>query len=475
MLQKVKQKMDELHMVSSGETVLAAVSGGADSVCLLLILDELSKVDGFRLEAVHVEHGIRGEESKRDASFVEMLCQNRSIPCKTVSVDVPGFSKAKGIGIEEAARILRYQVFEEVAKEKNAKVALAHHMEDNAETILFQLARGSALNGLCGMQPKRQEENGVTYIRPLLTLHRCEIEKYLEECKQGFCVDSTNEELDYSRNYLRNVVLPELTKINAQTVAHMNATAESIAEIRDYLDEVVTCEWSNVVEEVDDKIRLNANVLLGLHKAVQKEVAYRAISKVMRTKKDISAVHVIDLLDLCENQSGKEIHLPNRVIAKKEYDKVWLFVQEEKGTEKKQIEVLKEQLEQCFKEGKCFTISLKDEKESLSIRVFEKQEKMLQIPKNSYTKWLDYDKIKQGFCIRTRQSGDYFISDVFGHRKRLKQYFIDEKVPSEGRESMWLLTQDNLVLWAIGGRISEHVKITENTHWIVELVYKGGK
>lgn len=476
MRNKIQKNMVELNMVSPGDKVLVGVSGGADSVCLLLALDVLKKEMDFSLEVIHVEHGIRGEESRKDAEFVEDLCKRMQIVCHKESVDVPAYCKETGLGTEEAARILRYQVFAKLALEKRAKVALAHHMEDNAETILFQMARGSSLAGLCGMQPVREDENGVCYIRPLLCLHRQEIERFLQSHGMGYRVDSTNQELDYSRNYIRNVVLPDLMKVNEQVVAHMNMTAAHLSEVKEYMDQEASCIWEKIAT-VETDITLDVKALFGLHKAMQKEIAYRAISESVGGKKDITSTHVSDLLALCHNQSGKELTLPNGVVARKEYETIRLFSAPKKDSAKRDAcvyEVSEKMLEECLKSAQKVELQIGDKGETLCYRVFEMPEETLEIPRKTYTKWLDYDKIKQGFCIRTRRSGDYFISDAKGHRKKLKTYFIDEKVPLAERENKWLLTQDSEVLWMIDGRISEHIKVSQKTKYIIEITYDGG-
>ena len=169
MIIQVEKFMRKWNMVPEGGRVLVGVSGGADSVCLCLILYELSTKMNFSLEVIHVEHGIRGEESKNDAVFVEQLCKQRGIVCHIRNVDVPRYAKIHHLGEEEAARILRYQVFADVAgQDRNVRIALAHHMEDNAETMLFQLIRGSGLDGLCGMRPQRTGTNGEIYILSLI-------------------------------------------------------------------------------------------------------------------------------------------------------------------------------------------------------------------------------------------------------------------------------------------------------------------
>ena len=194
MIRRTKEYILENKMIKNHSTVLVALSGGADSVCLLLLLNEIKRqctdeLD-FALEAVHVEHGIRGAESREDARFASDLCERLNIPCHVHSVDVPQYAASHGLGLEEAARILRYEAFEEEAgrypcetanasdqkqgNSRQAVVAVAHHMEDNAETVLFQMLRGSGAKGLAGMHPV-SVKNGVTYIRPLLSATRAQL------------------------------------------------------------------------------------------------------------------------------------------------------------------------------------------------------------------------------------------------------------------------------------------------------------
>ena len=431
----------------------------------------------FSLCAVHVEHGIRGQESIEDASFVKQLCEVLNIPCETFFVDALTYAKEQKIGLEESARILRYEKFREYALQKEAKIALAHHMEDNAETVLFQLLRGSSLTGLGGILPMRTDERGITYIRPLLIAHRCEIEAYLKSVGQTFCIDATNLENDYSRNYLRNIVMPYLQKINAQAILHINKTASDILEVRDYIEIEAQKQMELLVKQKQNSWYLDINALTELHIALQKQIVYQFLAKASGSKKDIASVHVENLLALANMQSGKQIHLPYGLIAKKEYSNLCLCL---KSDEKEivhnstNIFISEEILLECNKSGKTISFSIGEQGETLSIKVLQNFSEIEKIPKKTYTKWLDYDKIKQGFCIRTRQSGDYFISDAMGHRKKLKQYFIDEKISTSKRNTMWLLAQESEVFWIVGGRIGENVKVTDNTKTIIEMNYDGG-
>lgn len=474
MLQELQKKMNELHMVVPGDRVLVGVSGGADSVCLFIALKDLQKVLDFSLEVIHVEHGIRGEESKADARFVADLCEKYGVSYQIYEVDVPSFAAEQGLGLEEAARLLRYEVFETVAKEKDAKVALAHHREDNAETVLFQMVRGSSLAGLCGMQSVRISESGVCYIRPLLSFHREQIEAFLEQRGLFWRQDSTNVDMAYSRNFLRGSVIPQLKQINAQAVAHINQTAEHLTEAQEYIEFETERLWKTIAC-AEEAIVLDAKQLLELHPLMQRQIAYKAIVTASKRKKDITSVHVADFLSLCKGQSGKRISLPYGVVAQKEFDKVRVVIYEEAPHAENVYEVSQEMLEKLLVSGQEKTISISSSGEVIRCRVFEKNEETLEIPRKTYTKWLDYDKIKKGFCIRTRRNGDCFISDVNGHRKKLKSYFIDEKIPLAEREKCWLLAQDNEVLWIIGGRIGENVKVLQETKCVFEITYDGGK
>ena len=477
MLRELQKKMEEFHMVSPGDLVLAGVSGGADSVCLFLALLGLRKQLQFSLEVIHVEHGIRSEESRQDAAYVKELCKRYQVTCHEVAVDVPAYCAQTGLGTEEAARVLRYDVFARFAKEKGGKIALAHHMEDNAETILFQMVRGSSLTGLCGMQPVRKEENGICYIRPLLFFHRAEVEAFLRTQEVAWCVDSTNIQLEYSRNFLRGNVIPELKKVNTQAVEHINQTAEHLSEIRDYLDFETEKAWKRLVQ-IQERLRLDTKGILELHPVLQRELAYKALVFMAKRKKDITSTHVADLLALCKGQSGKRISLPYGMMAWKEFESVYMAssdnVDSDEDAWEEVYEISEEMLKEMLSSGKERTILFGIQGESIRCRVFENNGELVEIPRKTYTKWFDYDKIKKGFCIRTRRSGDYFISDAAGHRKKLKTYFVDEKIPANERGKRWLLAQENEVLWLVGGRISEHIKVSQKTNLILELRYEGG-
>ena len=431
MIVQVEKFMRKWNMVPEGGRVLVGVSGGADSVCLCLILYELSTKMNFSLEVIHVEHGIRGEESKNDAVFVEQLCKQRGIVCHIRNVDVPRYAKIHHLGEEEAARILRYQVFADAAgQDRNVRIALAHHMEDNAETMLFQLIRGSGLDGLCGMRPQRTGTNGEIYIRPFLQCSREQIEQFLEERGQGYCMDSTNANESYSRNRMRKRVLPELIQMNPQAVQHMQTAMEQLQQVRDYLEEETVSLEKKFISGERKNVKLDTDGLAELSQAVRmfQINCLNPISKVGldRLPADYKVTDNMNDAEgvLVRSASMHEMELPENLLAGE-----WKF----------------------------------------SFKKFLYDGNTDKIPRKMYTKWFDYDKIKDSLAIRNRRKGDYFVLDAAGHHKKLEDYFVNEKIPASHRDEQLLLAGEDEIFWIVGGRMAYGTGISDATRWVLEI------
>ena len=474
MVQKMWEYVCKNQMICSGDTVLMGCSGGADSVALLLALKELQEKCDFSLQAIHVEHGIRGEESKEDQRFVEALCKKWDIPLRVVCVEAKKYADDCHVGLEEAARVLRYEAFSKEAERLggNVKLALAHHMEDNAETILFQLARGSGIAGLCGMPMVRREEH-YTLIRPLLSNTREEIEDYLADRNQAFCVDSTNSDEGYSRNRIRRQILPQLALVNGKAVLHMNQSAMQLCQINDFLEKETERAYRLCFEKKECGY-LDIPALSKLHPAIRTGVVRRCIFEMTGKRKDISLVHVQEVLSLLEKQTGSRVNLPYRLQVTVTYDKLCFETINEKSDQREAYAIDEALLLELKESGRTFVFSLGEQKETLSIRVEACNIAPEEIEKKAYTKILDYDKIREGFVIRNRRSGDYFIMNEKGNRKKLASFFIDEKIPARERKRMYLLAKGSEVIWLIGGRISENYKVTANTKYILIIEYHGG-
>ena len=459
MQKKVEAYIAKHNMLRQNDRVIAAVSGGADSVCLLKLLVDLRGRLHLEIQAVHVHHGLRGREADRDAEFVRELSEKWKVPCLVVYRDAAAYGKEHGIGVEEAGRQLRYQVFDEAAARwGGTRIAVAHHRDDQAETILHNLFRGSGLKGLGGMAPVRDN-----VIRPLLCVGRQEIAGYLEEQNISFCQDSTNELTDYTRNKLRHKVLPAVCgEINPAAAVHIAAAGERIRQAEEYFEREAGRFWAEhgrrEQEEESDKMRqgIPAAVVRMLPDILKGYVVMRMIEETGKPLKDISAVHVEQVLGLAEKGTGKSVRLPGGISVYREYEMIWMESASKHGPEG-EIGCLNG-IELAVR---CFPAS-----------VF--REKYREIPENKYTKWFDYDKIKGTLSVRTRKTGDYFILKD-GSRKTIKSFMIDEKIPRQERDKILLLAQGQHILWVIGYRISEFYKITEETKQILQVRMDGGE
>lgn len=479
MKENVYQLIEQEKLIEPGDFVIAGVSGGADSVCLLLLLAEYRQRVAFSLEVVHAEHGIRGEESRADARFVEALCRDWQIVGHIYELDVPGYAAEHGMGLEEAARTLRYDTYRRAAAasgKPQVKVALAHHADDNAETMLFQMARGSGIRGLCGIRPRRLLADGIEVIRPLLTVTRSQVEDFLSDCGQVFCVDRTNQDTAYSRNRIRHRVLPELVEVNRQAVLHMSQSAGMLLEIADYL----AGEVQKILPEVCIFSEGNCtmqSVLFDTYPAVlKKEVIHRVLSEMAGSRKDIGNIHVEEVIRLYTLQVGRSLSLPYEMRAERIYKGV--LISRAGGQQQSGQQAVTEEYEitaahlSVAESGAEAAIALPDGE--LLLRVFDFSGEMREIQKKKYTKWFDYDKIKNDLRFRKRACRDYLIIDEQGHKKKLKDYFVGEKIPKEKRDKVWLLALDAHVIWVVGYRISAGCKVGPKTKRILEVQVIGG-
>ena len=470
MQKKIISFMEEYHMVEEGERILAAVSGGADSMCLLLALIDIQAELGFQLCAVHVEHGIRGEESEHDARFVERFCRQHGIPIQTYRCKAQAYAKAHKMTVEEGARKLRYGFFGQAAEQFGAdKIAVAHNKNDCAETMLFHLARGSGLRGLCGIPPVRGN-----IIRPLLCVERWEIESYLAKRGQTYCQDKTNDGLEYTRNRIRHKAIPVLQEVNRQAIPHMAQAAYLLTQAAGLAEELAGQAESRYVEKREDGFFISQDA--------QKEpplvtgtMCHKLLAKLAGSGQDISETHIRQLSGLLEKQVGKTLDLPYGMVAERVYGGILLgkSSQKEPGDPAKEGWVLQpEGVLEIPSFG--YEIHTRILDGSYKEQLYAKSQENALIPKKMYTEWLDYDKIKGIMHLRTRREKDYFVISADGKRKKLKNYFIDEKVPRKERGSILLLADDVHIVWAVGRRISEDVKITEHTKRILEIQVYGG-
>jgi len=322
MINKVKNWIERNHLIVGGDRVLAACSGGPDSVVLVHILHALTGDLGFQLKVAHVDHMLRGEASRADAAFVEAMCRSMGIPCYCTAVDVRREVRRGGGSEEEVARKLRYAFLQQVAAEwGGAKIATGHHLDDQAETVLINLLRGAGSTGLRGMQPK----NG-NIIRPLLNVSRVEIVDYCRQQQLAYRIDQSNFTTDYLRNRLRWELLPLLERdYNPNIKEILWRTALLAADEHDFLRQQAGKFWPELVTETADKLIIDTLRLSSLHIALQREILRLAIEKKRGSLTGITFLHVEKLIWLNENgRVGAIIELPGGILALKSYNRIEL-------------------------------------------------------------------------------------------------------------------------------------------------------
>ena len=464
MINKVMHYAKKNNMIEQGDRIVVGVSGGADSVCLLYVLRELCKEIPGTLIAVHINHGIRGKEADRDEQFVRELCQSMGILFRSYAFEVKKLAKEKGLTEEEAGRNVRYEAFlEECKLQKCNKIAVAHNKNDNAETVLFHLFRGTGMKGLSGIEPTRifpSEFDDITVIRPLLCIERKEIEEYLGKIGISYQTDSTNLTEEYSRNKIRNKILAyAVEEINSGAVSNINETAVKLREALEYIDYNVMLRYQALVRQEKETFYITVRDLLKEPAVIQKGILRKIMENLAGNLKDLEAKHVEAVLSLCEKQVGRYVHLPYRMLAEREYEEVKIFQTMGAAGEglvkdtRKPITVIVP--------GRTLIPGIRKILETKIVK-YEKNEP---IPKSSCMKWFDYDKIENVVEIRNRREGDYIQINSLGGRKKLKDYFIDCKVPQKRRDSQMLITDGSHVMWIpeVGERISERYKVEEAT------------
>ena len=465
MLKKVRDYMREHERTAPGDAVIVALSGGADSVCLLTVLKQLATPE-FLLRAVHVHHGIRGAEADRDEAFAQKLCESLSVPLCVAYCHVPAYAAEHGLSEEEAGRILRYQVLEKEAGKweqelpagSRVKIALAHHRDDNAETILHHLLRGSGLTGLAGIRPVQGRR-----IRPLLCVGREEIRAYLEAGHISWCEDSTNQSPDYTRNRIRSQVLPLLkTAVNEQAEEHILQAGQIIGQADAYLRQQAEEIWQEAVCGREEDLAAIPLTAFARQPEILKTYLIRhMLDQLHPGWKDIGSRHFTAIAELAGKPVGSRLDLPGGLMARTGYETLEIVRKTEREVSVK------------TESGADGEIHGRQTVPELHMTVFSRQ-KDQEIPKNQYTKWFDYDKIKGTLSVRTRRTGDYLILPS-GGSKTIARYMIDEKIPKEKREQILLLAEGSHVLWVVGFRISEYYKIEEHTENILQVTCDGGK
>ena len=419
----------------NGQTVVAALSGGADSVCLLLLLAEASERHSLRVVPVHVHHGIRGAEADGDAAFCEALCKKLGLACRVVREDVPALAAGRKKGLEETARAVRYEALRQAAHEEGASwILTAHHRDDQAETILFHVLRGTGLSGLAGM-PEAEEGIG----RPLLAVSREEIRAWLVERGQDWREDATNADLSNDRSRIRCELLPLMEKLRPGAAEHLCALGQEAGEAAEYLGQ----QARKVLEEEGvskDNPVFPGQRLGELPPALASAVIRESLKTALGSLTDVSRAHTEAVKALASGPSGRRTELPAGVTVVHDFDR--LRIGPAKLSAPAPLPVIR------------FTVI--------------PAEKAGEIAENDCLKWFAYDKIKELPTVRRRHPGDRIAVYADGRHRSLQDLFIDLKIPADERAGVPLVAAGSEVLWVPGYRRSAAFAVTEQTTLVLK-------
>ncbi len=471
-LEELDRWFERHQLLMSKSRWVVGVSGGADSVLLLYAMRQLSERRELRweLHVAHLHHGLRGSEADADAKFVEDLARQLALPAHIERVHIPSEVATGGGSVEEVSRQHRYKFLERVAlKADAAGVAVAHHADDDAETILHRICRGTGMRGLAGMRQTRpiQPDSRVLLIRPLLDHRRATIEELCEQRGIEFRTDSTNLDAEFTRGRIRNVVLPMLREhLNPNVTDALLRLAEQARWLETYLrDAAVRIFDSLVVSDTPERIVLNTRALLSKQRVIQAEVIRRAVSLLPGGEQDLSFTNVDDVLRLAADRgSGKELHLPGSVMVRKVYDRLEFRPRVEAETPAELAPVF------ITCPGTTPLPQLNAELTAELCDVDSEKIEELRQTAHPHEQWLDYDRVQLPLLVRGRREGDRFRPLGAPGTKSLSDFFIDEKIEPPLRARTGVLCDQTGVVWVMPLRIDERVKLQSESRRALRLV-----
>lgn len=442
------------QMLNRGDKVLVAVSGGPDSVALLHFLTQVKPVYDLTLHVFHLNHMIRGREADKDAQFVAEFANKLGVPSTPMRFDVPAFMKREKLSLEEAAREARYELMDKLASEiKASKIALGHHADDQVETFLMRLIRGSGLKGLLSILPVRNH-----YIRPFIEVSKEEIIDYINENGLEYRLDASNEDLSILRNKIRRELVPLISSYNPQFKPVLLRTIEVVREDQLHLEEL-TSEVFNVLAETGEGIaRIPVQGVIAQSIALRRRLMRKCISWVKTDLRGIDFKHIENILSNIEEAPAQfELELPGNIIVFTEYEHL-VFARRELF-ELAPVEPIRLEVPGITRVG---TLGVEIDAQLTSSA-------NLEFERNGRVAHLDADKIPAELFVRTRRPGDSFKPFGMTKDKKLQDFFVDEKVPKRERDRVPIIASDGDIIWIAGFRIDERFKITEKTKRVLVL------
>ncbi len=451
MFNKVLNTIKKYNMINMGDKIVVGVSGGADSVALFCILVKLRKEYNISLIVVHVNHGVRGEDAFNDSMYVKSMCEKYDVPFELFECNIKKEATTHKIGEEEAGRLIRYREFNNALKKYGAtKIAVAHNLNDSVETVLMRLCRGTGLKGLTGITPVRDN-----IIRPLIECEREEIEKYLIDNKIEFKNDYTNDEDIYTRNKIRLNVLPLLKEeVNKNVFKNIFNTSMILSEEEKFLQKISEDFFNKNVNIKENKVYFQTKSLKELEIAVLRRVLRLSIKHILGNIKDVSLTNIDDCIKIIKcGKNGKSIDILNGVCVRLIYDKTEIFYKKEVINTPKFCYDINIEKKVYVKECKSFFLLTKNQN-------YENKK---------YLSKFDFNKINGDIKLRSRETGDKIYFSSINGNKKIKDFFIDKKIPKEERDRIPLLCLNNDVIFIFKNIYSDYYKVSDNTKEVVYL------
>ncbi len=469
MLKQVLETINRNDLINHGDGIVVGISGGYDSVCLLHILYYLSKDLDLRLYPVHINHMLRGLEADRDEEFVNDFCLSLGLSLNIKRIDIAKKAKKDKSSIEEAGRNARYEEFNRVAAENSAnKIAVAHSRNDQAETILMRIFRGTGLEGLKGIEYKRDN-----IIRPLLDIDRLHIENYVNDNGLKAVTDSSNLHQDYFRNRIRLNVLPEINNAaRIDITENLLRLSKLVVTDEDFLRYNAEIAYKKACKKKEtDFVEIDLFELQKMHQAILGRVIRIAILNSCGSIEGIGFNHIDSLVWLIrDGQTGSRTDIPHGMMAVKTYSSIII---------KKQGEEKKESFQNKLKiPGR---IVLNDIEAVITTKVinFDTSESCQEFVKENigaYTEFFDFKKLELesnlDILVRNRRDGDIFKPLNSNGTKKLKEYFIDKKIVREQRMKFPLIAINKEIIWIIGNKTSDKYKVTDNTNSVLMICFE---
>ena len=443
---RILKSIENHKLIDNGDTIIVGASGGPDSQFMIYMLNSLKSQIDFEIILAHLNH-LHRKEAKNDEDLVRKTAEELNLKFFTRARSMDDYAKKLKLSSEDAGRCLRYEFFNDLAKEyKNPKIAVAHNKDDQAETVLMRIIRGTGLDGLRAMDYKSGN-----IIRPILDIKKSEIIAYIDFKKIPYAIDHTNFENDYTRNKIRLDIIPKLEEINPRVVDQIYSLSELAKDDLEVLDGVIGDKFAELSDIKKDKIIFDKAKFDKTDPAILRRIIRKAIETLNGEIKDISRENIDEFLTIRDLGTGKKI-IKDRLRLRKSYDSYILEIKKTK--DKFEEEIYLEDVDLINFDGLYIKTSI------INSKKYEKSKNI---------GYFDYYKLTFPLKVRTRKNGDRFTP--LGHRseKKLKDFFMDQKVDREKRDEIPLIMSNDKIIWLTGLRISNDFKVTESTKKILKI------